>query len=53
MPMGGALDAILGMPWWSSWDCVQFYGKHNPKQVKVTMDDQEFTLTGKTLQEEQ
>jgi hypothetical protein len=52
MPMGGALDDILGMTWWSSSDCVQFYWAHNPKQVKATMDDQEFTLTGKTVQEE-
>jgi hypothetical protein len=40
------------MTWWSSWDCVQFYGKHKPKQVKVTTDGKEFTLTGKTLQRE-
>jgi hypothetical protein len=53
MPMGGALDAILGMTWWQSWEVVKFYGKHNPKQVKVTMDGREFTLTGKTVQEEQ
>ena len=33
MPMGGALDTILGMTWWTSVDCLRFYGKHNPKKI--------------------
>jgi hypothetical protein len=47
MPMGGALDAILGMTWWSAWDCVKFYGQTDPKRLEVTAGSKTFALTGK------
>jgi hypothetical protein len=47
MHMGGALDAIRSMRWWSDWGCVKFYGQTDPKRLQVTAGSKTFTLTGK------
>jgi hypothetical protein len=47
MPMGGALDVILGMTWWATFEMVRFYGQAEPKRLEVEVDGKTFIMEAK------
>jgi hypothetical protein len=47
MPMGGALDVILGITWWATFEMVRFYGQAEPKRLEVEVDGKTFIMEAK------
>jgi len=47
MPMGGALDVILGMTWWATFEMVRFYGHAESKRLEVEVDGKTFIMEAK------